>query len=208
MNNTAVNKLTADNIEQLEILDREIYLDVITQSDNYIRVDAEHNCSISSPHVDGAYQINGVYQSFLCNFDIKPNEKVLYLILKGLANRHTGVAFPKKKALGLAMGVSDRQISNILRGMIDKHMIYSVNRLWADSGKQTSNMYILNDYDRLTGTFDVGNLIKYQHMFPADQSFYFVSTFDSTGAIEFIAVDSANYLIIQNRVRLVKNNKK
>ena len=208
MINTAVNNLTVDSTETIEVIDRELYLTMIAQSENHIRIDKEHNCFINSPAVEGLFQINGIHQSFLSNSEIKPNEKVLYLILKGLANRNTGVAFPNKKSLGLAMGVSDRQISNILRSMIDKYMIYSVNRLWADSRTQTSNMYIINDYDKVTGNFGVANLLKYKYLFPADQSFYFVSTYSADNGIEFIAVNSENYQIVQNRVNLVKYNKK
>ncbi len=163
------------------------------QSDNSIRIDADHNCYIKSKTRDGVYPINGIYPSFIANTDIKPQEKLMYMLLKSLANKHTGIAFPKKIYLAETLGISDRQVSNVLNEMVKKGMIYIVNRKWADTKTQTSNMYIINSYDIDTGKFDTGNLDKYRIMFPPKQSYYFVSTLDSQNRLELLAIPPAEY---------------
>ena len=113
-----------------------------------------------------AYQMNGLYPALFSNPKITGNEMKLWLYLKSLENTQIKGAFPSMPTILETQDMSERTLIRTLKSMEEKNMIFILKRKWKDSGKQTSNLYFFNDYNKQTGEFYENGFDELKKRFP------------------------------------------
>ena len=71
-------------------------------------------------------------------------------------------------------GMSERTLIRTLKSMEEKNMIFILKRKWYDSGKQTSNLYFFNDYNKTTGEFYENGLDELYKKFPKKKALAYI----------------------------------
>lgn len=123
--------------------------------------------SINKEDEEGvAYQMNGIYPSLFANPNITGDELKVWLYLKSLENTQIKGAFPSFETIMEHHSIGRQKLSKILDNLEEKNMIFRLKRKWADSGKQTSNLYFFNDYNKKTGEFYEHGLDSLKKRFP------------------------------------------
>lgn len=113
-----------------------------------------------------AYQINGLYPSLFANPNITGDELKVWVYLKSLENTQIKGAFPSIETIMKHHKMGKQKLLKILDSLEEKNMLFRLQRKWYDSGKQTSNLYFFNDYNKVTGEFFENGLDALKKTYP------------------------------------------
>lgn len=126
-----------------------------------------------------AYQMNGLYPSLFANPNITGDELKVWLYLKSLENTQIKGAFPSIDTIISHHKMAKQKLLKVLDSLEEKNMIFRLNRKWYDTGKQTSNLYFFNDYNKVTGEFFENGLDELKKLYPKKKAFVCVYNEDS-----------------------------
>lgn len=113
-----------------------------------------------------AYQMNGLYPALFGNPNITGDELKLWLYLKSLENTQIKGAFPSFETIMEHQSMARQKLTKVLNSLEEKNMLFRLKRKWIDSGKQTSNLYFFNDYNKQTGEFYENGFDDLKKKFP------------------------------------------
>lgn len=113
-----------------------------------------------------AYQMNGIYPALFGNPNITGDELKLWLYLKSLENTQIKGAFPSFETIMEHQSMARQKLTKVLNSLEEKNMLFRLKRKWIDSGKQTSNLYFFNDYNKQTGEFYENGFDDLKKKFP------------------------------------------
>lgn len=113
-----------------------------------------------------AYQMNGLYPALFGNPNITGDELKLWLYLKSLENTQIKGAFPSFETIMEHQSMARQKLTKVLNSLEEKNMLFRLKRRWIDSGKQTSNLYFFNDYNKQTGEFYENGFDDLKKKFP------------------------------------------
>lgn len=113
-----------------------------------------------------AYQMNGLYPALFGNPNITGDELKLWLYLKSLENTQIKGAFPSFETIMEHQSMARQKLTKVLNSLEEKNMLFRLKRKWIDSGKQASNLYFFNDYNKQTGEFYENGFDDLKKKFP------------------------------------------
>lgn len=112
------------------------------------------------------YPMADLYPALFSNPNITGDELKLWIYLKSLENTQINGAFPSFETIMKHQSMARQKLTKVLTSLEEKNMLFRLKRKWADSGKQTSNLYFFNDYDKKTGIFYENGFEELKKKFP------------------------------------------
>lgn len=137
-----------------------------------------------------AYQMNGLYPALFGNPNITGDELKVWLYLKSLENTQIKGAFPSMETIMKHQKMGKQKLLKVLESLEEKNMMFRLQRKWYDSGKQTSNLYFFNDYNKKTGEFYEKGLDELKLKFPKKKALAYIYKDNST--LEMILLPDNN----------------